>query len=344
MRRPTAAVMAATVISCGALAGAATATGGPPPKAAHGRQVQQVAAGLGTPTSFAFGDGNVFEGDGGSEKATPPNGGVFLLKGGQATKLPGSPMFVAGLAWHKGTLYVSGGSLTGPTSATWQIFAWSGWNGTTFTKQKAIYTAPNKFDGFNGMAFGPDGRLYVGVDVGLTDGNDHGPAKTPYVYDILSIKPTGKNLKVYATGIRQPWQLVFPSGSRSPLVSDLGQDAGGKNPPDFILHVKQGDNYGFPQCNQTSSKKCKGFATPFKAFSPHMDIMGLTIIGSKLYMSSFLGPRGKGPGGEVYSMPLKGGPLTPALTGFVAPVVGLGSHAGWLYVGELTGQVFRVKP
>lgn len=127
-------------------------------------------------------------------------------------------------------------------------------------------------------------------------------------------------------------------------MSDLGQDAGGKNPPDFILRVKQGDNYGFPQCNQTSSKKCKGFATPFKAFSPHMDILGLTIIGSKLYMSSFLGPRGKGPGGEVYSMPLKGGPLAPALTGFVAPVVGLGSHAGWLYVGELAGQVFRVKP
>ena len=42
-------------------------------------------------------------------------------------------------------------------------------------------------------------------------------------------------------------------------------------------------------------------------------------------------------------MPLKGGAET-LVTGFVAPTVGLGENAGWLYVGELTGQVFRVKP
>ena len=72
--------------------------------------------------------------------------------------------------------------------------------------------------------------------------------------------------------------------------------------------------------------------------------MGLAIIGKTLYLTSFSGPGAKGPGGEVYSMPLKGGALKPVLTGFVAPTVGLGQHNGWLYVGELTGQVFRVKP
>jgi hypothetical protein len=35
-----------------------------------------------------------------------------------------------------------------------------------------------KFDGFNGIGFGANGRLYVDVDVGLTDGNDHGPPST----------------------------------------------------------------------------------------------------------------------------------------------------------------------
>jgi hypothetical protein len=79
-------------------------------------------------------------------------------------------------------------------------------------------------------------------------------------------------------------------------------------------------------------------------FSPHTDIMGLGIIGSELYMTSFAGPTGKGPGGEVLSVPLSGGKAKPLVTGFVAPVVGLGEHDGWLYIGELTGQVFRVKP
>ena len=78
--------------------------------------------------------------------------------------------------------------------------------------------------------------------------------------------------------------------------------------------------------------------------APHTDIMGLAIVGSHLYMTSFLGPHGKGPGGEVLSMPLGGGSAKPLVTGFVAPVVGLGEKDGWLYIGELTGQVFRLKP
>ncbi len=346
MRGRIAAVTAA-VVSIGAMATTAMAADGPPPPptATNGAPVQQVAAGVHTPTSFAFGGGNVFEGDGGAESNGPPNGGVFLLKRGQATEIPGSPQFVAGLAWHQGALYVSGGSITGPHSAKWQLLKWSGWNGTTFTERRAIYTAPKKFAGFNGLAFGPDGRLYVGVDVGLTNGNDHGPAnKTPYLYSILSINPNGKGLKVFATGIRQPWQLAFPSGSASPFVSALGQDKGAKNPPDFVLKVRRGDDYGFPGCTGLVARKCKGFTKPFKRFAPHTDIMGLAIIGNRLYMTSFAGPKGKGPGGEVLSMPLKGGSVKPVLTGFVAPTVGLGAHAGWLYVGEVTGQVFRVRP
>ena len=73
-------------------------------------------------------------------------------------------------------------------------------------------------------------------------------------------------------------------------------------------------------------------------------MMGLAIIGKRLYMTSFSGDGGKGPGGEVFSMPLSGGPLKPVLTGFVAPTVGLGATAATLYVGELTGQVFSVRP
>jgi len=138
--------------------------------------------------------------------------------------------------------------------------------------------------------------------------------------------------------------MVFPKGSDSPLVSNLSQDKAAKNPPDFVLRVRQGQDYGFPQCNWTKHSKCKGFAKPFKFFPPHTDIMGMVIIGSRLYMTSFTGPHGKGPGGEVVSMPVTGGPLKPVVTGFVAPVVGLGAHAGTLYIGELTGQVFSVKP
>jgi glucose/arabinose dehydrogenase len=332
----------AALIASGALgAAAATAAGPPPPPTStNGNPVQLVAAGLHTPTSFAFGAGKVFEGDGGSETANPPNGGVFVLDGGKATKLANSPAFVAGLAWHKNTLYVSGGAIT-KSGPKWGIWAWSGWSGSDFRNKKQIWKAPKGFDGINGIAWAPNGRLLFGVDVGLLGHNDHGPAKTPYVYDMLSIKPNGKGLKIYARGMRQPWQIAFAKGSKVPFVSDLGQDAGAKNPPDFVLKVKRGDNYGFPKCNQTVAKNCTGFDKPFQQFAPHTDIMGLAPVGKTLYMTSFVGG-GKGTG-LVLSIPTSGGAPKPLLKGFVAPTVGLGTDGTYVYVGELTGMVYRVK-
>jgi glucose/arabinose dehydrogenase len=326
----------------GVVAASATAAGPPAPTSTNGKPVQLVASGLVTPTSFAFGAGRVFEGDGGSQLAGPPVGGVFLLGHGTATRLPGSPELVDGLVWHHGTLYVSASSLVGTTAQS-QILAWSGWNGRTFTKQKAIYTAPLGFDGFNGLAWGPDGRLYVGVDTGLTDYNDHGPASTsPFLYDILSLKPNGTDVQVFAKGIRQPWQIAFPAGSSSPLISVLGPDEPrGINPPDFLLRVKHGDNYGFPGCNWIDPAACKHFTKPFKFFAPHTDVMGIGIIGKTVYLSEFQGEKGKT--GLVVSMPIKGGRTRTLLKGFVAHVLGLGVDHGYVYVGEMTGQVFRVK-
>lgn len=318
------------------LTATATAAGGPPPPpiSTNHNAVQLVASGIPTPTALAFGASTLFVSDGGSSEKGPPNGGVWAVSKGTPTKLPG-PAFSAGVAWHKGTLYVSGGTLAGK-AVKWQILAWSGWNGTNFTKHKVVWTAPKKLDGLNGIAFGPDGRLYVGVDVGLTTGGDHGPAKTPYVYDVLSMNANGRSLRIFAAGIRQPWQFAFAPHSSSPFVSDLGQDSGVKNPPDFLLKVKQGDDYGFPHCNWVKKSACKGFASPYKLFAPHTSVMGLAIIGKRLYMSEFGAQR-------VVSMPLTGGAVTPLLTGFVAPIVGLAAHGGDIYVGELTGQIFRVK-
>src|SRR5262249_49935084 len=103
MRVRNAALLAASVVATGVAASVASAASGPPPlpTGVGGAKVTLFASGLHTPTSFAFGGGNVFEGDGGVESNTaPPNGGVFVLKGGTATPIPNSPQFVAGLAWH----------------------------------------------------------------------------------------------------------------------------------------------------------------------------------------------------------------------------------------------------
>lgn len=331
---------------CGLMLAAApaTATTPPLPVTTNGASVHLVASGLKTPTSFAFGDGAVFAGDAGaSNTCQPPNGGLFVLRDGKATLIPGSPQFVGGLASQNGTLYISGYSSTGSCHGKFQLLAWSGWNGTSFVTHRVVYTAPPKFQGFNGLAFGANGRLYVGVDVGLLNDNDHGPAsRSPYLYDILSMKPNGTDLRVFAKGIRQPWQLAFPVGSNSPFVSDFGQDYDAANPPDFLLRVSQGDNYGFPKCNWTNAQVCQGYSKPFKVFAPHTDAGGLAIIGNRLYMSEFGFTTQHPP--QVVWMPLTGGPVHVFMKGFPASIIGLGAHDGTIYVGDQTGRVYRSKP
>jgi glucose/arabinose dehydrogenase len=343
------AVLLASASIATAAGGAAVATAAtPPPKAFNGAKVSLFASGLRNPTSFAFGDGEVFAGDSGGEQKVP-NGGVYVLKGGKATEIPKSPVFVAGMEFHKGVLYMSGAVL-GHAGPEFQILAWSGWNGKTFMTRKVLYTAPAKFQGFDGIAFGPDGRLYVGANTGLLNNNDHGPASlSPYLYDILSMSATGKALKVFATGIRQPWQMAFAPGASAPFVSDLGQDGpkSVKNPPDFLLKVSQGQNYGFPGCNHTTASSCASDAKPFASFAPHSDIMGVAVSGGTLYLGSFAGMGGKG-GGALYSMPISGGQPKPVVTGFAAATDALAAHDGFLYVGGSTdkgaGYVYRVKP
>ncbi len=343
MRRRIAAVFAASFLTAGAVTAVAVAAGPPAPKGHHGAKATLFATGLKNPTSFAWLKGTMFAGDSGNSNGLP-NGGIYVIKNHVGTQLPVNALFVGGLAAHKGVLYASVVDLGG-SGPQFQILALKGFNGTTFTSQKAIYTAPSGFQGFNGVAFGPDGRLYVGVDAGLVNGNDHGPASTsPYLYDILSMNTSGKKLKVFAKGMRQPWQMAFAPGSSSPFASDLGQDSGATNPPDFILRVKKGQNYGFPKCNHTKGSPCKGFAKPFKTLSPHWDPMGIAVIGKKLYVGSFLGTNGSG--GALYVMPTKGGKLQPVVTGFPAATDALAAHSGALYVGGSTqagaGVVYKV--
>jgi hypothetical protein len=313
----------------------ATAAGAQPlPTSSNGSPVTLVASGLGTPTSFAFGDGAVFEGDGGSSTSAVPNGGVFLLASGTATLLPDSPQFVGGLVWHDNALYISGGFLSN-TGVTWQLLRWSGWNGSGFSTHQVLYTAPEGFDGFNGLGFGANGRLYVGVDVGITDGNDHGPASlTPFLYDILTFNQNGGDMRIFASGIRQPWQMAFLPGSNSPFVSDLGQDADRVDPLDSLLRVSAGQNYGFPDTTP------QGSGTPvFQSFAPHTDVMGVAIFGSHIYLSEF----GAVNPPQVVFIPVTGGTPQTLLSGFVAPIVGLGINNDRLYVGELTGDVYSVR-
>jgi glucose/arabinose dehydrogenase len=328
-------VLAALVASASA-AGAAQPKGPPPPpKTIDGKPATVVARGIPTPTTFAFGAGQIFVAGFGDEQNPKIPGGVYVLKAGKPVKLPGSPAHVLGLAYSKGTLYVSGGTRVGG------ILAWSGWNGKRFTKSRVVVAPMKNFTAFNGIAMGSDGKLYAGVSLGDGKRADYSKGNTQYANDVVSIDPATGDISVVATGMRQPWQPVFVPGHGGALIADLGQEnLGKKRPIDRVVEVEQDADFGFPSC-PAKPATCTQYDKPFATFPAHSSPMGLAALGGKLYVALF-GGTGKGP--EVVSLPLAGGKSAPALVGFAAPVVALGSHGGKVYAGDLTGSVYSFNP
>jgi glucose/arabinose dehydrogenase len=313
-----AAAIALTAAGCGA-------KGPSLPRATGNRTVTVVARGVPTPTAFAVFAGRLFVGGYGAEHNTNVLGGVYVLRGGKAVRLPGSPKHVWGLAATKNTLYVSD---------IQALLAWSGWNGTRFQKRRVVRT-PVGYGTFRGPAVGPDGLIYVGATPDATPSPANHPAS------FVSVDPATGSTTVIANGIRQPWQPVFVPGRTLPLVSALNQDdLGPHRPPDYLLAVKRGANYGFPTCPATPST-CSSYTQPLVQLPAHSSPMGLGYLNGKLYVALY-GGLGKGP--VVVSMPPSGGRPTPFVTGFPAPVIALGIVGGNLYAGDQSGAIYRVTP
>jgi glucose/arabinose dehydrogenase len=98
----------------------------------------------------------------------------------------------------------------------------------------------------NGIAIGPDRRLYIAV--GAT--SDHGPLTEPLEASILRMELDGSNLEVFATGLRNPYDLTFaPNGDL--FAVDNSPDQLSKAllylPPEELNHIRQGYDYGFPR-------------------------------------------------------------------------------------------------
>lgn len=98
----------------------------------------------------------------------------------------------------------------------------------------------------NGIVFGPDGKLYVGV--GAT--SDHSPPKDPLEASVLRMNPDGSELEVFATGFRNPYDLAFsPDGALFTADNNPSEmDATMRYlPPEELIFVQQGKDYGFPR-------------------------------------------------------------------------------------------------
>ena len=135
------------------------------------------------------------------------------------------------------------------------------------------------------LAFGPDGRLFLGQ--GGT--SDHGPEREPLGGTILVADPDGSNVQVFARGFRNPFGLAF-TGRGELLVTDNGPDAFAGDaawtqrgaPVDELNLVLPGEHYGYPEAF--------GFPPPSSAtrppiaiWPPHRAPAGITIYAAEQF-------------------------------------------------------------
>ncbi|MDX2079098.1 MAG: PQQ-dependent sugar dehydrogenase [bacterium] len=134
----------------------------------------------------------------------------------------------------------------------------------------------------NGMTFGLDGYLYLGVG-SLTDRaepenpqTERNSAIVPYEASILRINPHTGEKTVYAEGIRNPYDVTFDSAGQL-YATDNGMVNGGG---DRVLRVLQGGHYGFPYWRERGCEDC-----PVKTG-------GFAILADMLPLPNYTIPRG----------------------------------------------------
>jgi glucose/arabinose dehydrogenase len=341
MKHPIRNAAVAALLALGLTVPAAAQAAGPPPlpKAANGAKVQRFATGVAVPTQVAFSGRNAFVA-GATEG--PMKGGLFVVKPGskKAVKIPGTVKTAYGVAAKAGKVYVSSGR---------KVVAYSRFDGKRFRGSKTIYTGSKKFTGLSGLAIGPNGRIYGGVS--LNQKYDHKADPSQYGNSVISMTRAGKDVRVVSTGLRQPWMLTFAGGVKDPFVSVLGQDLPRNNgAPDLIVKATPGSDFGFPECNWSTITTCDGMAEPLVTLAaqpgPKKSLnqqspMGIGAIGSKLYVALFGGTAKVGP--QVMTVKTDGTGGKPFMTGFVAPVLSVATHGGNVYVGDLTGTIYKVR-
>lgn len=176
-------------------------------------------------------------------------GAVFAMDAeGQSERYSGGIISPIGLAFQPGTdvLYVSGRVMPTKGGGIWRIPSGGGDPIPVIEDLPCCYGLIDNQP--NGMTFGPDGYLYIGVGA-LTDRaeppNPRAAQMIPLVpleASILRVQPHTGEVEVYASGVRNPFDLTFDSNGQM-YATDQGLVTG---PGDRLLAVDQGGHYGWP--------------------------------------------------------------------------------------------------
>jgi glucose/arabinose dehydrogenase len=285
------------------------------------------ASGLPTASAFAVdGRGRLWVAT--SAASDHRHDGVWMVAraGARPVKVVSGVRGPLGVAWYRSRLYVA---------ALGRVDAYSGLHGTRFAKRTTILTEPSGHGWNNAMAVAPSGRLVMGISSAC----DHCTPASKWSAAIVSFRPDGSDVRVYAKGIRAPYGLAYVPGTSDLLVSmNQRDDLGAKTPGDWLARVSPGEDWRFPACYGQAGAACTGVPSPLAVLDRHAAAGAVAVFGRAALVAEWQKAR-------VLQVPLgrSASKATPFLTGVRNPLALATTRDGALLVGDWgTGRIYRV--
>jgi glucose/arabinose dehydrogenase len=186
------------------------------------------------------------------------SGAVYVMEADGSTQRYSETMISPiGLAFQPGTnvLYVSARTTLEAGGALYRVEV-DGTTGIVIDDLPCCYK--NISNQPNGLVFGSDGMLYMGIGAITDRAESQNPRSQPFANilpneaAILRINPHTGEVESYAQGIRNPYDLDFDSRGQL-YATDLGLVTG---EGDRLLRVNAGAHYGFPYYRLRGCAEC----------------------------------------------------------------------------------------
>ena len=141
------------------------------------------------------------------------------------------------------------------------------------TKRILVDNLPTDRHQNDNLKFGPDGWLYMGLGSTCDACNELNPKSAT----ILRFNVATGESEIYATGLRNPYDLAFHPVTGELFATDNGRDDLGLDAPfEELNHIVQGGNYGFPNCwNDQKQPGCENTTPAIAFFESHSSVDGL---------------------------------------------------------------------
>ena len=280
------------------------------------------ARGLHAPTAFAWSPG-------GKLYATEEQGNVVAVLPGRAPQVVArgfdTPL---GLTFANGTLYVSA------KGALWRV---SGGG-----RRAIVRGLPSGRHQQDNVVFAR-GRLYFGS--GSTC--DVCRERSRFSATVLSVLPDGRDLRVEARGLRNPYGLVVGPGAEVYATVNGQDELGDSEPADTVVLLRRGAFYGWPDCWPSFRRRqlagvCAGVTRPLAYLEPHSSADGIAYWRGALYVTEWGQYLSHAHGRKVVRVGFDGR-VSVFATGLVHPLP-IAERGGELFVGDYsTGVVYRIR-